>query len=301
MISESTLENWARGPSPAEQEKCANAESVIRSAVKNNADLQAIDIRVFTQGSYAARTNVRLDSDVDICVCRYSQFYYELPDSGPQDLAAYGIVPASISFPEYKAAVGKALSNHLGASAVTRGNKAFDVHANTYRVDADVVPAFEYRRYTGIDHAGTGRYQSGIEIVSDSGERIINWPQQTYDNGIAKNDRTARTYKRLIRITKRLRNVMQVEEIPESQGVASFLIECLAWNTPDSVFRQPTYTSVLREFVVHTFNNTMNQESCNEWGEVNELMYLFRDGVKPWTRQKAHEFLGKAWDYAGFV
>ncbi len=29
---------------------------------------------------------------------------------------------------------------------VTRGSKAFDVHANSYRVDADVVACFEHRR-----------------------------------------------------------------------------------------------------------------------------------------------------------
>src|SRR5256885_11045863 len=29
-------------------------------------------------------------------------------------------------------------------------NKAFHVHANTYRVDAAVVPAFDYRRYLSV-------------------------------------------------------------------------------------------------------------------------------------------------------
>jgi hypothetical protein len=39
------------------------------------------------------------------------------------------------------------LTDFFDRGAVQRGNKAFDVHANTYRVDADVVAAFEYRWY----------------------------------------------------------------------------------------------------------------------------------------------------------
>jgi hypothetical protein len=300
MSIESLLETWAQGPSTTEQEKCANAESVIKKALQRSADLVNYDVRVFTQGSYAARTNVRLDSDVDICICRYNQFYYELPNTGPQDPAAYGITPLTVSFSNYKDAVGRALVEYLGHSGVTRGNKAFDIHANNYRIDADVVPAFEHRRYTGFDMMGRPNYSSGIEIWSDDGKKIVNWPQQTYDNGVSKNNRTGRMYKRLIRIVKRLRNHMQNDQVPEATDIASFLIECLAWNAPDYLFSQSTYFAVLRDFLVYVYNATENQTTCNEWGEVNELMYLFRDGIKPWTRLQAHEFLGAAWTYMGY-
>jgi len=45
--------------------------------------------------------------------------------------------------------VETALKNYFGSDKVIRGNKAFDIHANSYRVDADVVPAFAYRHYNG--------------------------------------------------------------------------------------------------------------------------------------------------------
>ncbi|MGH7651545.1 MAG: nucleotidyltransferase domain-containing protein [Gemmatimonadaceae bacterium] len=299
MIDETTLSDWSAGPSAAEDQKCSNAESAVRRAVSTNATLAAGSVRVFTQGSYASKTNVRLDSDVDICVCRYSQFFYELPTIGAAP-AAYGIVPVTISFSNYKTDVGAALVSELGNDSVKRGNKAFDVHANTYRVDADVVPAFEHRRYTGFDSRGLPLFHSGIKIISDSGEVIINWPQQTHENGIAKNNRTSRMYKRLIRILKRVRNEMQAKNVSEAENIASFLIECLVWNTPDNLLTQSTYSAALRNILLHTYNATLNQQACNEWGEVNELMYLFRDGVKPWTREQANAFIGAAWRHIGF-
>lgn len=297
---EDVFATWAKGPGETEQTKCENAESVIKRAIKNSSALSRLDQRTFTQGSYAARTSVSLDSDVDICVCLNQNFYYQLPSTGSQNPADYGIGPATISFGDFKNLVGRALESELGSSAIKRGNKAFDVHENNYRVDADVAPAFEHRRYTGFDAYGRPTYISGIEIVSDAGEYIINWPQQTLDNGVAKNDRTNRRYKRIIRILKRLRNAMQDEKINAANDIASFLIECLVWNVPDSYFVADSYTPIVHDVLAHTFNATRTQDECNDWGEVNELMYLFRDGLKAWTREQAHDFIASAWDYLGF-
>jgi hypothetical protein len=78
-----------------------------------------------------------------------------------------------------------------GADSVTRGNKAFDVHANTYRVDADVVPCFEHRRY--LETPQSHWFESGTELLPDNGGKIINWPRQNYDNSFAKNDATLKS------------------------------------------------------------------------------------------------------------
>jgi len=300
MAWEDKLTAWAEGPSDTERQKCENAESVVRSAIRASKTLQALDIRVFTQGSYAARTNVRLDSDVDICVCRENIFYYDLPPNGSQNPVDYGIYPRTITFADYKSDVGAALTAYLGAKAVSAGNKAFDVHANTYRVDADVVPALEYRRYTGFDTQGSPRYFSGIEIIADSGERIINWPQQAYANGVAKNDGTERKYKRVVRVLKRLRNAMQDNDIADAQDVASFLLESLVWNTPDDLLAKTSYYESVREVLIHLYNGTKSQSACDDWREVSGLKYLFRDDIQPWTRDKAHKFILAAWQYVGY-
>lgn len=54
----------------------------------------------------------------------------------------------------------------------------------------------------------------------------------------------------------------------------------------------------VREALAYLFNNTMKEEGCKEWGEVNELKYLFRSSQRGSMKQ-AHSFLSAAWDYLG--
>ena len=76
---------------------------------------------------------------------------------------------------------------------------------------------------------------------------------------------------------------MRDENIAAAKNIGSFLIECLVWNAPNEAFGHATYSSDVRSVLVHTFNNTLDDEHCKEWGEVNELKYLFRTS-QPWTR-----------------
>lgn len=82
-----------------------------------------------------------------------------------------------------------------------RGNKAFNIRENSYRVEADVVPFFEYRRYWD-----DGRYQAGVALIPDNDwQRIVSFPERLldywpvtplhYENGVTKNADTARRYK----------------------------------------------------------------------------------------------------------
>ena len=83
---------------------------------------------------------------------------------------------------------------------------------------------------------------------------------------------------------------MQEEKIPAAENVHSFLSESLVWNVPDHRFGNYTYTSGLRAVLAHTFNKTTDDVDSQEWGEVNELKYLFRTSQR-WSRQQAHSCL----------
>jgi hypothetical protein len=253
---------------------------------------------VFAQGSYSARTNVRQNSDVDVCVCYAGSAFFDEYQGG-STRSSVGNLPATYSYSDYKNAIGKALVDHFGGAGVTRGKKAFTVHENTYRIDADVIPTWEYRCYRGTVTAGVPVYISGIGFIPDGATQVIaNWPEQTYANGVARNNATSRFYKRTIRILKRLRDKMQTNGIVASNDVASFLIECLVWNVPAEYFDRDTHTQRVRATLMHAFNNTLKDDLCSEWLEVSELKYLFRPS-QPWTRQKAHAFVSAAWDYIG--
>lgn len=271
---------------------------MVRKAIKANAALQNLDISVFAQGSYRSRTNVRLNSDVDICIRYNSTFFDEYPAGTSRE--NYGNIPGSMMFSDYKNLIQVALESYFGKAGVTRGNKAFDVHANSYRIDADVVPTFEHRWYSGQKNLnGSHHFNSGVAFDPDSGIRVINWPQQNYDNGVTRNFATGRKYKRTVRVMKRLKDKMADDGISAAKAMPSFLVECLVWNADVGVFNSATYTAILRDVIADLWDRTRKDEDCCEWVEVNEFKYLFHIR-QPWSQQQANEFLQAAWDYIGY-
>ncbi|MEN6298603.1 MAG: nucleotidyltransferase [Anaerolineaceae bacterium] len=295
---EDTFRLWSQPPSSTEDAKCGNAERMIRDAIDKDPVLSQHNIKVFATGSYKNNTNVRNDSDVDICVECFDTFFYDLPSDGSLTASEVGIIAASYPYDQYKNGVQNALINKFGKNAVARGNKTFDIHENTYRVDADVTPAFEHRRYYRGSNSSIN-YSSGIELRPDNGGRVKNWPDQHYSNGVQKNNQTLHRYKYNVRILKRLRNELEKAKILTTNLIPSFLIECLVWNVPNENFGHTYLQSDVRAVLAFLFNETRSDEQCSEWGEVSELKYLFRSS-QPWTREQAHMFCDKSWDYLGF-
>lgn len=293
---ESIFHSWGQAPSQTERDKCENAEAAIRKAIDASSSLTQRTISVFAQGSYANRTNVRQNSDVDICVLCKDVCFSDLLN-GLTDKEC-GLTDNPYTYRAFKDEVGNALEQYFGSATITRGNKAFDVHATTYRIDADVVPCFEHIRYfRALD--GQIRSIRGAELRPDNGGRIINWPRQNYNNGVAKNDATGRRFKALVRIMKRLRNEMDENGIDSPKHIPSFLTECLVWNVPNEGFGHDTYKEDVQTVIAYLWNNTRTVDACTEWGEINELKYLFR-GSQGWTREQANSYLQAAWAYIGF-
>lgn len=285
---------WAQSPSKSETDRLERTERAIREAIHASFKLSSRSLKIFTQGSFRNRTNVRRESDIDVGVLCYDTFFYELP---PQKTdAQFGISPATYSYAQFKNEVGEALVAKFGSLAVSRGNKAFDIKAPGSQVEADVAPFFEHRRYSE-----NGKFLSGVELRPDNGlpPKIVNWPEQHYENGNNKNNLTGRRYRALVRIMKSLRNEMRDEGKVVAEPIIGFLNECLVWNVPNSQFGNTTYTQDLRNVLAYLYVNTDSDQKCNEWGEVSELKYLFRPSQK-WTRQQANDFILAAWRHVGF-
>lgn len=292
MALEATLKAWAKAPGQTELDKCDNAVTAVRKAVSANDTLSKHNIKVFAQGSYCNRTNVREDSDVDVCVLCSDTLMCNYPTgmSGND----FGLTqPANYTYEAYKHDVGAALTAYFKNGHVTRGNKAFDIKENTYRIAADVVPCFEHRRYNE-----TGTWLTGTAFNPDNAWRIVNWPDHNYANGVAKNGATGGRFKDVVRILKRLRNKLCEVKVAAANPISSFMVECLVWNAPNGAFGHETYTSDVREVLANLFNDTMKMETCQEWGEINELKYTFK--TTPSKMTEAHAFISAAWDYWGF-
>ena len=294
--TEQQLINWTAPLSDAEDNRAQQTISMIKSAIDSATSLNDIDIEVFLQGSYANNTNVRNNSDVDVCVMCKSTFFASYPDG--LDDSNYGFSEGTIEFRDFKNRVLEALKNKFGPYSVTVGNKSVKIQSNTYHVDADVVPAFMYRDYRRIDSRKRDVFTEGIKLYAEDGTTVINYPKIHLSNGIEKNKATNHRYKNLVRIVKHIRNNMADDRVINGDIISSFLVECLVWNLSNSNINNFTnYTNLLRNFITTEWNQ-MERGEHRDWGEVSECLYLFR-GHK-WTDKDAKDFLLKMWRYLDF-
>src|SRR5690606_35242795 len=129
---------------------------------------------------------------------------------------------------------------------------------------------------------------------------IINFPLQHIENGKRKNARTQKRFKRLTRIYRRIRYKMKDDNIAISDNITSYLLECLVWNVPDHIFNNYTsWTERLKQSIIFLYNATDNEEKCKEWGDVSDLLYLFR-GTHKWTVKDVNTYLLQMWQYLQF-
>lgn len=303
------FETWTKPASDTEAGKQANAERMIRDAVSEHDTLRGRNIKVIAQGSYRNNTNVRAESDVDICVCCMVPFFYDYT-SADYTMQESNVVAAAYTFREFKNDVEAALVQKFGRAGVFRGTKAFDAHANTYRVGADVVATFAHRRYQKkvYDFLRGGSYiypytePEGTQFLPDGGGNpIVNWPEQHYTNGVAKNKATGFRFKSAVRALKNMKYEIEEFGNPAQKKAAkeapSYLIECLVYNVQN--LAGDSYYDTVRNVITVAYNATKTDETCKRWLEANEMKWLFRP-TQPWTREQAHAFLLEAWRYAEF-
>lgn len=286
---EKTLISWAKPASDSEESKCENALKMLKDAINKSEKLSIYEFAYVQQGSYYNNTNVRLNSDVDIAVRLKNKFFPTYPEG--KGHADFGNVNNTYKFSDYRNDVYEALVDKFGRKDVTLGDKCIKIRSNSYRVDADVVPCFEHRRYSN-----DGSYILGNGFrTREENELVKNFPEQHYENGVLKNNNTSRRYKRVVRILKRLRYTLN-DQGYKHENISSFLIECLVWNVPNNLFNNTTYTEDVLKVLNYLIENTSTKDKCKEWGEVSDLLYLFHSS-KQYTRQEVNEFLNDAYKY----
>jgi hypothetical protein len=289
-FTEDTLNKWRKPPSDSEETKLSNAERMVKEAIQESDDLKDKKIDVFGQGSYANDTNVKLDSDIDLNASLNDSVFIDIPNEKKQE--DFGYSDSNYKFSDYKDSLEKALVSKFGRTQVIRNDKCITIKANSYRVEADVIPTFKYYR-----HEENGGKAIGTKFLTDEGKSIVNYPIQHIDNGKKKNSQTQRRFKRLTRIFKRLRYKMIEDNETVSDNISSFLIECLVFNVPDNIFNDfDNWTDRLKEAILYLYKNTKEEKDCKEWGEVSELLYLFHSGRK-WKNSDVNTFLLQAWKY----
>ncbi|WP_437302707.1 nucleotidyltransferase domain-containing protein [Sorangium sp. So ce388] len=299
-----TLKKWAETINATDEERGNGAREAIQRAIRSAPKLASQKgIEVFVTGSYRNNTNTRGDSDIDVAVVLRDVAFYELPADGSVTREMLGLRDSGYSFDSFRDDVGAALKDRFGAGNVTAGNKAYDVHASGDRLDADVAVFLGHRRYTGKRTAsGAWECFEGVEMRPRNApaERIINWPDQHYRRGVAKNDATNKRFKRMVRIFKHLRADMADQGDDEQRSAAgqvrAFVLECLVYNAPDACFNleQGGYLKDTEAVLRWLLDATRPGADSSKLMEVSGMKPLFH-GPAQRTPEQAYAFLKAGW------
>ena len=292
-FTNSQLISFSKPVSDTEETKCKKAISMISNALKNKgfSEIQDIklsfsntnayetrlkkdsrEIKLLVQGSYANNTNVRASSDVDVAVIQEDVFYTEYRSGIAKE--DYGFTSSNYSARQYKKDIYDDLTNYFGSGNVLWNNKCLSIEGNGYRADSDAVPARRNRDYTSDYRRDTENYISGICIVPDLGDPVINYPEQHIENGRNKNNATNSYYKKNVRILKKIRYLMKDNGIISADKVSSFMLESLLWNIPNNIF-------IADENYLDRFKRIINYiKANNNWNtykEANGIKALCKD------------------------
>jgi len=300
-FTEPMLDSYSQPLSESEDAKCKHAISMVRDALKAlyfTDDNKAISplysdtlayaiemrstyenrkIKLFIQGSYANNTNVRTESDVDIAVVEENIFRTKYR-MGVSD-SNYGFSNAPTPAQSFKDEVQGALTAKFG-NDVKRGDKSIKINGNSYRKDADSVPCRRYRDYQNDYRNDEFNYVGGIVIYPDSGGTIINYPEQHISNGKQKNTDTKFHYKKMVRIIKKMRYLMEDNYISSANNVGSFVLESMLWNVDSNwyitncgQYRKVFAFSQLIQLLIASKSNFIN------WKEANGIKPLCPDSI----------------------
>jgi predicted nucleotidyltransferase len=290
---EQQLSRWAKPPSETEETKCQNTVNRIKKAITSRFGNR---VSIFLQGSYKNRTNVRLDSDVDIVVRYNDAFYADITDLSESDKQIYekNRIHCDYIFLRFKNDIKQILEDEFDSGEIEHRNKCITVKKNTQRVNADVLPCFVHKRFRTPYSVSA----EGIQFFTDDGTEVISFPEQHYENGVSKNEDTARMYKAIVRILKNIRNELIDRGKITENLISSFYLECLIWNVPNNTFNKETYLSATKAIIEKIFMDMSDSYKSDDYAEVSDLLWLFK-GQRKRTPQQARDLMLKAWDFLG--
>lgn len=298
--TEDQLIEMAKPASDSEEQRMENATHMVKDAMSNNGIMYSWHYEIFAQGSYANNTNIRNNSDIDINVCYTAAYYYDLPSGKTKE--DYGFTgDVAYTFKRFKDDIEAILINKFGREQVVRKNKCIHIKGNTYRSEIDVVPTWEYRRYTGPN---TTDYVSGVKLFPDNGGSVVNFPKQHLKNGRDHNNATRQRYKKLVRIVKRTHLNMENDGYYSNKNITSFLLESMVYLLPKDVYTIQadlfSWNDILKKAILFWYKATKPDcAAWQAWTEVSELLPLMY-GHK-WSRSDVNEFIVKMWNYLGYA
>jgi hypothetical protein len=239
-LSDKEIRDWSRRGDPIH---AWYSYQMVRDTLAA-ARLEGMSYAIYPQGSYANKTNIAADSDVDMVIALSSAFYPNKEKLSQPELEEYAkhYEESELTWHRFREAVVRVLqSNYL----VQERSKCVKVRSNLIRLPADVLIALDYRYYNSFPDFLSQDFEGGVQFYTSKGAEIVNYPKKHIESCRDKNISTAGRYRCAVRVAKNARNALVADdETPVRAGsVPSYFLESLLWNVPDRFYSDDLMTS----------------------------------------------------------
>ena len=278
-IPDAQLRQWASYPGPA---RSVAAHAKVRGALEVSLRAAGHSVDIYLQGSYRNYVNTKADSDVDIVAELTSVCDHDTSSLPPWDAQRFwaNMQYSNYTYDNFRADVHNALRVSFGNSVVEH-SKAIEVKGDWLRMKVDVLPAMRYRQVYAYDGA-TSHSFDGIAFWV-TGRRAVNWPDQHFENGVAKNQSTNEYFKPAVRMMKNARRVAIEHGLLQEGSAPSYFLQGLLWNVPDECFVADLSTTYC-----HTLNWLCSNQQAQTWFKCqNGIDSLFGFGPEQWSTTSA--------------
>jgi hypothetical protein len=285
----SQLETWSHQGSVTQSK---NTYATVKAALEDaNASYKSRNFKVFLQGSYGNDTNIYAESDVDVVIRYDGAFFHDINERPADEQAAFHSAYADGTYPykDFKTHVEQALRAKF-ENSVKPGTKAIRIESNGNRRNADVIVAFEYRRYYKFKSRYDESHDTGICFSTSDGTQIANYPNQHCENLTAKHQATGSKFKPLVRIFKNMRSKLIEDSLIEEGSAPSYYIEGLLYNVPNDRF-----VGDCQDICLNILNWLYETADRTELVCANEQYYLLRDNSPTcWACADGEKFVDAA-------
>jgi hypothetical protein len=232
-LSSADIAKWSRRGDPIQ---AWYSFDMVRETLQSG-PLATMPCRVFAQGSYANRTNIEADSDVDMVIALQSPFYPDKIKLSAKEQTEYAkyYARADRTWHDFREAVVQVLGQYYFLDA---GSRAVRVRSNLVRLPADVLIALDHRYYMSFPSLEGQTYVRGVQFYASGTRKIVNYPQLHLDACAAKHHATGHNFRPVVRVAKNARNVLIADQKTDIEhGTApSYYLESMFWNVEDDSF-----------------------------------------------------------------
>jgi predicted nucleotidyltransferase len=199
--------------------------------------LNGMSCEIYPQGSYANKTNIAADSDVDMVIALRSAFYAHKGELSLAEITEYEkyYEQADRTWHDFRKVVIRALRPDF---FLQEGSKCVKVRSSLIRLPADVLISLDYRYYRSFPSFERQRFVDGVQFYTSNDRKVINYPKRHISACAEKHDRTSSKYRHIVRIAKNARNALIADDASAIKAATSpsYFLESLLWNVPDSCY-----------------------------------------------------------------